>query len=546
MDDIDDSYKPKFTRSRTGCLRCRKGKHKCDEEQPICRRCRNVSKECVYPPPPVPKSTVRATKKRRIRREQEDVEEIVRRDDDRIDDGAISLNRSGSSDGMLPFFLTPSDYLTLSFPDAQERDLMRHLLRFGNVVMYSVPVQNEPIQFLHLARCLQHSRGFSLESDALLLSLISIAAGHKSSLIAQQEKKYSDKYPAIRWDVLAETNSQTESHQISSASQSAQRLISDHFSTTSLSICQTAVAFRESGNGLTAEMSNLLLTSALAIIIAQCLNAGTMWKQAFETACDLIDLRGGPSHMLEQAMLISQAEVVRIRLLLENFVVVDVCQCLATGSAPRLMKEPFASWWYDYVTNDADTVHNSYGVDRAVVEVANRVNMLVHESSILGSVLDEGYLDTHNQKIQNVLQELYIWETSFSQQVGRNLRVVYGNRVMVNMLKVVVYVDLLKKRHADCEVQESAWAALTAFEEGKQLDHGVGLLLAAIITGSVLQDEEKRAQARGVITRLRATADYAYDVDEAAAMLDKVYRLRDEGMVDPSWRVVTNSGLLVF
>nr|XP_018258904.1 uncharacterized protein I303_08444 [Kwoniella dejecticola CBS 10117]OBR81062.1 hypothetical protein I303_08444 [Kwoniella dejecticola CBS 10117] len=293
-------------------------------------------------------------------------------------------------------------------------------------------------------------------------------------------------------------------------------------------------------------MSNLLLTSALAIIIAQCLNAGRLWKQAFETACDLIELRGGPAQMLEQAKATSESEMVRIRLLLENFVVVDVCQCLASGLAPRLMREPFALWWYDYVSNDADTVHNSYGVDRAIVEVANRVNILVHESFVLDSMLDKGYLDTHNQKVENVLQELHIWETSFSQQSDRNLRVLYGNRVMVNMLKVVVNVDLLKKSHSDLAVQEAAWAAMTAFEEGKQLDHGVGLLLAAIITGSVLQEETKRAQARGVITRLRATADYAYDVDEAAAMLDKVYRLRDEGIVDPSWRLGTNSGLLVF
>ncbi|WWC97818.1 hypothetical protein V866_004705 [Kwoniella sp. B9012] len=397
----------------------------------------------------------------------------------------------------MPFFLTPSDYLTLAFPDSQERDLPLANPP-GNVVMYSVPVQNEPIQFLHLARCLQHSRGFSLESDALLLSLISIAAGHKSSLIAQQEKKYLDKYPPIRWDVLSLSN--TEILNSFSASQTAQRAISDHFSTTSLSICQTAVAFRASGEGLTTEMSNLLLTSCLAIIIAQCLNAGRLWKQAFDTACGLIGLRGGPSKMLDEARDISTAEVTRIRLLLENFVVVDVCQCLATGAGPSLMKEPFALWWYDYVSEDADTVHNSYGVDRAVVEVA-----------------------------------------SFSQQTEGNLRVMFGNRVLVNMLKVVVYVDLLKMPHCDEEVQEAAWAAMAAFQEGKELDHGVGLLLAAIIA-----DQPKREVARGVITRLRSTADYAYDVDEAASMLDKLYRLRDDGAVDPSWRLVTNSGILVF
>ncbi|WWC91432.1 uncharacterized protein L201_006378 [Kwoniella dendrophila CBS 6074] len=551
MDDLDDSYKPKFTRSRTGCLRCRKGKHKCDEEKPICKRCSNVGKECVYPPPPTPKPPTRPAKRRRTAIQTEDqVEEIVRQNDTGQLDNSLSSNGSTGGETTLPFFLTPSDYLTLSFPDAQERDLMRHLLCFGNVVMYSVPVQNEPIQFLHLARCLQHSRGFSLESDALLLSLISIAAGHKSSLIAQQERRYLDQLPSFKWDVLSlNDNRHPEILNSFSASQSAQRSISDHFSMTSLSICKTTVAFRSNSgtNGFTTEMSNLLLTSCLAIIIAQCLNAGTMWKQSYEIACGLINLRGGPAKMLEEARTLSNEEVSRIRLLLENFVVMDVCQCLASGAAPSLMKEPFAMWWYDYISENNDTVHNSYGVDRALVEVANRVNMLVHESSILGTVLDKAYLDTHNSKVQNVLQELYIWETSFSQQTIGNLRVVFGNRVMVNMLKVVVYVDLLKKRHSDQEVQESAWAALTAFKDGKELDHGVGLLLAAIITGSVLQDKVKREEARGMITRLRTTADYGYDVEEAVAMLDKIYRLRDEGMVDPSWRIVTGtSGFLLF
>ncbi|CED85023.1 Zn(2)-C6 fungal-type DNA-binding domain [Phaffia rhodozyma] len=39
----------KFKRSRTGCLQCRKAKHKCDEQKPICIRCKTNSKECAWP-----------------------------------------------------------------------------------------------------------------------------------------------------------------------------------------------------------------------------------------------------------------------------------------------------------------------------------------------------------------------------------------------------------------------------------------------------------------------------------------------------------------
>ncbi|KAI0695478.1 hypothetical protein BC835DRAFT_1414869 [Cytidiella melzeri] len=41
--------RPKYTRSKTGCLTCRAKKVKCDEEKPQCARCRGGSRECVWP-----------------------------------------------------------------------------------------------------------------------------------------------------------------------------------------------------------------------------------------------------------------------------------------------------------------------------------------------------------------------------------------------------------------------------------------------------------------------------------------------------------------
>lgn len=36
-------------RSRKGCLTCRSKHYKCDEETPICRRCRNAKVDCRWP-----------------------------------------------------------------------------------------------------------------------------------------------------------------------------------------------------------------------------------------------------------------------------------------------------------------------------------------------------------------------------------------------------------------------------------------------------------------------------------------------------------------
>ncbi|KZT52097.1 hypothetical protein CALCODRAFT_102473 [Calocera cornea HHB12733] len=42
--------RPKYTRSKAGCLTCRTKKIKCDELHPICTRCLQSHRECVWPP----------------------------------------------------------------------------------------------------------------------------------------------------------------------------------------------------------------------------------------------------------------------------------------------------------------------------------------------------------------------------------------------------------------------------------------------------------------------------------------------------------------
>ncbi|KAL1580966.1 hypothetical protein MG5_00739 [Candida albicans P57072] len=41
--------KIKRTRSKTGCLTCRKRKKKCDENKPKCNSCIHLNKECIWP-----------------------------------------------------------------------------------------------------------------------------------------------------------------------------------------------------------------------------------------------------------------------------------------------------------------------------------------------------------------------------------------------------------------------------------------------------------------------------------------------------------------
>ncbi|TIB92555.1 hypothetical protein E3Q19_01882 [Wallemia mellicola] len=45
------SQRPKFKRSRDGCLTCRKRKVKCDMMTPVCLKCTSLGRECTYPNP---------------------------------------------------------------------------------------------------------------------------------------------------------------------------------------------------------------------------------------------------------------------------------------------------------------------------------------------------------------------------------------------------------------------------------------------------------------------------------------------------------------
>jgi len=47
--DSTQRRRPKYTRSKTGCLTCRQKKIKCDENKPKCHRCAHGQRDCTWP-----------------------------------------------------------------------------------------------------------------------------------------------------------------------------------------------------------------------------------------------------------------------------------------------------------------------------------------------------------------------------------------------------------------------------------------------------------------------------------------------------------------
>ncbi|KAF9516682.1 hypothetical protein BS47DRAFT_1390518 [Hydnum rufescens UP504] len=104
--------RPKYTRSKAGCLTCRTKKIKCDEIKPICTRCDHAQRECTWPT-----ETNRKKGSRRVRSStspEQDVS-VQSRSSNRV---PHTLPALGSSDQVSQYGLTPSRRLRPSTPSS--------------------------------------------------------------------------------------------------------------------------------------------------------------------------------------------------------------------------------------------------------------------------------------------------------------------------------------------------------------------------------------------------------------------------------------------
>ncbi|ODO08459.1 hypothetical protein L198_00189 [Cryptococcus wingfieldii CBS 7118] len=250
--------------------------------------------------------------------------------------------------------------------------------------------------------------------------------------------------------------------------------------------------------------------------------------------------------MLEAAC--GKPHFARTRAVLEQLVLVDVWRCLATGQQPQLIAEPFQPWWYDHATGQgersSEDFRNKCGMDAGVLELANRVNILVYEENVLQSISDPTYIGQNTTKANDLLLELDIWVAGEEMDGQTPLKIILGNQIMIYTLRVVLLVDLLHHAHSHETVQTAACKGLRLLEQSRSITT-INMLIATIILGSMMLEETGRQRARSVITSMRSHESFSYDVEEAFGMLNRLYALRDEGHYDPSWRSVVGELLLL-
>ncbi|EIN11848.1 hypothetical protein PUNSTDRAFT_142080 [Punctularia strigosozonata HHB-11173 SS5] len=87
---IPQRKRPKYTRSKTGCMTCRIKKVKCDETKPSCLRCQNGQRDCTWP------ETVNLRKKTGVKQEPLDPRTSPTDSLDRLSDMSAPSTREPS------------------------------------------------------------------------------------------------------------------------------------------------------------------------------------------------------------------------------------------------------------------------------------------------------------------------------------------------------------------------------------------------------------------------------------------------------------------
>ncbi|WVW79258.1 hypothetical protein I302_101225 [Kwoniella bestiolae CBS 10118] len=559
-----ESTHVRHRRSRTGCLTCRKLKHKCDEQKPVCGRCQRTVRICTYPTATATPSTSSQSINPSETIELPTLDLISHAESSRN----AQLNAIISTIGTIPPAITLVDLLALSVPDMRERSLLQHFMCYGTVNLHAIPHPERPVHCFDISECFQNRRGSSMEIDSFFLSIISIAAVHRSSMFLQLEKKYLKQTPVGRWGIppLPSSNDPPNERQIKSlkdtsiqSSKAAIELGKIALNLKLTNLGDSPSSSDQAGHSMAyptiswnadlQKVTDTILTSVVCVCISQVMLVSTHWKEAYNLGLKVIKLRGGAIKLLEDAKKISLDHLNKTRTLLENLAIIDVWHCLASGAAPTLLEKEFQPWWFDFAEQVTDSTHpDSFqfvcGMDRGMLEVVNRVNILVHEREVLHKLPNQTYINIHGQKVQDMLLELDIWEVTIG-TADRLPRVQLGNLIIAYVMRVVICVDLLGYPHSHPTVQTYATSALNHLENSRSSACTVNMLVPTLIVGSMMSTEEGRNQARRVIEALRSDASFSYDVEEALRILDQLYTMRDRGVPDPSWRPLLQDILLL-
>ena len=201
---------------------------------------------------------------------------------------------------------------------------------------------NQPIPFLDVSQCIANRHAGALESEAVLLSLLSISAIHQSSISLQRAKFH------LTTDLVGRWGTPTTSHSRVDRTNENLRELGNQLGTSALHLCRVALLLKLPtlvDAKTLHDASLMVMSSCISIIISQVMLCGSGWRAAFDLALEVIGQRGGPATMLKAARRSSRAAWKNMTTVIDILTIVDVCHCLSTMGQPRLLEQPFQPWW---------------------------------------------------------------------------------------------------------------------------------------------------------------------------------------------------------
>ncbi|KAF9222571.1 hypothetical protein BS17DRAFT_802813 [Gyrodon lividus] len=398
--------RPKYTRSKTGCLTCRVKKIKCDEAKPVCMRCTHGQRDCTWP------EGVPTRKKPTPRKESLDGRPSTAESSGLSETSTPPTRdstppRRAQADYNLPPVLSrrhSEPFVPPLGPDPEvtRRQLASHPYQLHHPsqtnVLSMIP-EMPTYQSTHPRYDPYASAAPSMHSGPPRLPGPSHASGHPLQI--RPMGQHHQQPPPQHW---------TQPHMLPPVNPMEpffhtpqERNLIRHYCDRSLSIVMAIpsenpivaanlplVLDRSQGTDISAEalrnallgvaaihqsfllsqssrmnskqllaracttlqgtQSGASLAACLSISLMDIFSGGHNWTKNMDLARTLVNIRGGPSALLSRGLHLQSkttSEKARTRLLLEILVVYDVAGCISSGEEPTILTMSSDWWRYD-------------------------------------------------------------------------------------------------------------------------------------------------------------------------------------------------------
>ncbi|WWD04269.1 hypothetical protein V865_002337 [Kwoniella europaea PYCC6329] len=553
----------KSQRSRDGCLTCRSRKVKCNEERPICDKCRIKSRECLWPSGD--ESERRRNKKRRSTNTPDGISmstpnkkpsqpsrlssielKPILPSSTSLHPGIVHIppnflppdalknkNGTGNADGTLNgdlvdwlvpdkaragLMMDPS-FLEPYFPTVDERLVIRHYLSKTVHIIIAFESNHRPWNpwiTVHAPLAFKHLPGTNPAADALRSAILAVGGVHLTYSTNPNDQ-------AAAWRITK------------SAKVKVLNLIR-----------QTLEDKDGKPKVLEKENIELVLAALLSCTIASSLAADDSWHHLLSSVLSLIDQLGGAQNILQDA---PRDRLSPYRFFMEQLAIRDVFGCMTTELAPSILQDAFTPWFFEaesWSRSDFEweSVERMFGISRGMVDMISRACNLIASVRALNRHLPELALPTLDPSLASLhkasselMSELKIWDEA-ENFTPLHPRTQYGNHSYKHAIRIRMLRKVYNIPSDDQRVVSSSQAIIELAGEMLALYGKITWLTWPILIAG-FEIPPSHPSRRTALDMLGAFGPHAcFDNRAAARMLSDYWMWHDmDGDHATSWEV---------